>query len=354
MTNQEIKVLVIEALLNRDEWTKQVPSSDTEYRTRCPFCGDSEHSLNTGHLYIRIDTTDNSPMVYNCVRCGEYSGIVTSDTLSDLGIGNQQLCECVDKLNKTADKQKVSEYINGIKMRYFEYHIPEEIHWDKVAYVEKRLGLSFTETMVYDSKIITSVKDFLVENKVKTIMLKKQDMQTLEDKYIGFLSYGNSHILFRCIDERSNLLRWIKYPITRESKDNKIFYSMQGDIDILGTDTITINLAEGVLDIISARYNLGYDASNSIYIAVGGKGFRNILSYLVELGFVGSNIRINIFSDNDEMFNKKAHVYTNIEFFEKSLYRIRHYFGPICIYYNMKGKDIGVPKQDIKLTKTRL
>ena len=61
MTNTEIKESMIRALFNRGEYIKQV--NDSEYRIRCPFCGDSMKNYNTGHMYIRINPCDNYPMV---------------------------------------------------------------------------------------------------------------------------------------------------------------------------------------------------------------------------------------------------------------------------------------------------
>ena len=53
MTVRDTKIQMIEALLNRGEWIQEVNSS--EFRTRCPFCGDSQKNYNTGHLYIHIN-----------------------------------------------------------------------------------------------------------------------------------------------------------------------------------------------------------------------------------------------------------------------------------------------------------
>ena len=37
--------IMIDALYERGEWIKQV--NNVEYRTRCPYCGDSKKSMNT-------------------------------------------------------------------------------------------------------------------------------------------------------------------------------------------------------------------------------------------------------------------------------------------------------------------
>ena len=78
-----VKRDMIEALFNRGDYIRQV--NDIEYRTRCPFCGDSQKNFNTGHLYIRINVEDNFPIVYNCFKCNE-SGIVGSEFLNVMDI----------------------------------------------------------------------------------------------------------------------------------------------------------------------------------------------------------------------------------------------------------------------------
>ena len=78
MTVRDTKIQMIEALLNRGEWIQEVNSS--EFRTRCPFCGDSQKNINTGHLYLRINPDDNLPIVYNCFKCPA-KGILKNDDL---------------------------------------------------------------------------------------------------------------------------------------------------------------------------------------------------------------------------------------------------------------------------------
>ena len=76
MGNREIKIAIIEYLMNRDVFTQKV--SGIQIRTRCPFCGDSQKNINTGHLYLRINPDDNLPIVYNCFKCPA-KGILKND-----------------------------------------------------------------------------------------------------------------------------------------------------------------------------------------------------------------------------------------------------------------------------------
>jgi hypothetical protein len=198
------------------------------------------------------------------------------------------------------------------------------------------------------------LRDFCILNKIKKLTCSDQIAFKLEEKYVGFLSYGNSHILFRDITDTEEY-RWIKYPISTESSANRIFYSMQSEIDIFTEEEITINLAEGVLDILSANYNLGYSEPNTLNICVSGRYYDSLILFLVNMGFVGSNITINIFADNDYNYNKNnKNNATTIEYYQKILNHYKHLFGKINVWYNLMSKDIGVPRDKIKLKKYQL
>lgn len=351
MTNIETKQDMIQALFNRGEYIKQV--NDVEYKTRCPFCGDSQKNFNTGHLYIRIGIEDNFPMVYNCFKCNEH-GIINQEFLNLMDINDINLKSSIVMLNKTSDKLKAHKFINGDKTIIFNYERPEVKRCKKIEYIENRLGITLNNQDINRLKIITSLREFLILNEIKSITCDNITAHKIEDHYIGFLTFGASHILFRDITEKEEY-RWIKYPITEESKQCRAFYSMEAEVDIFSKDKLIINLSEGILDTASAYLNLGYDEANTMNIAVCGKHYISILSKLVNMGFVGDNIILNIFADNDKDFNKnKNNQPTTIDFFKNNLKKMKHLYGEVNIYYNTISKDIGVPRQNISLKKYRL
>lgn len=351
MSNKDTKLDLIEALKSRDIYFRQV--NKVEFRTRCPFCGDSSKNLNTGHFYIRIDPEDNLPVVYNCFKCNE-KGILTADTLSALEVDNVDLKSNLYTLNKTSDKVDNKNFYGEVKTVYFDYELPEPKDKKKIEYLNKRLGLTFTNEDYKNMKLITSLRDFLLLNNIKTISAPPEIIRRLEDHFIGFLSYGNSHILFRDITEKDQF-RWLKYPITEESRQNRLFYVMATTIDVLSKEPITINLAEGVFDALSVCYNLGFDSPNTMNISVSGKFYERLLLFLIDLGLVGSNITINIFSDNDSEFGKKkGNESTTIGYYRKKFQNFKHLYGEINVYYNTIGKDVGVPRDEICLKRYKL
>ena len=200
---------------------------------------------------------------------------------------------------------------------------------------------------------VNSAEESLILNNIKSITCDNRWAHIIEYHYVGFLTFGASHILFRDITEKEEY-KWIKYPITQESKQCQAFYSIESEVDIFTDEKIIINLSEGILDITSAYLNLGYNESNTMNIAVCGKHYVGILSKLVNMGFVGENIILNIFADNDKTFNNKNNKPTTIEYFKKVLNKMKHLYGEVNIYYNTISKDIGVPRQEISLQKYRL
>ena len=353
MTNKEIKEDFIQALFSRPGiWTRKV--NDTEYRTRCPFCGDSMKNPNTGHFYIKVNVNDNYPIQCYCFLCEE-GGVLQPSTLSLLDIDDVSLKSEMSTMNKTSDKVDKKGMINNVEMKTFDYDLPEITLGPKTKYIEDRLGIhGFQKEEFQKMKVITSLRDFLLTNNIKRITCKTMIANKLEDHYVGFLSYGNSHILFRDITNKEEL-SWVKYPITPESGANRIFYSMQSEIDLFTSEEIIINLAEGVMDILSASYNLGYNGPNILNICVSGKYYDSLILFLVSMGFVGSNITINIFADNDAVFNNKnQNKTTSLTYYQKMLEKYKCLFGNVYVYYNLKYKDIGCHRDDIKLQKFKI
>lgn len=354
MTNSEIKKAFIDALYNRGGYIKQV--GDAEYRLRCPICGDSSTNMNKARFYIRIDPDDNLPMLYKCFKC-QAKGIVDEEIISLLEIDDMNLKSSIVGLNKTSDTLSSHKILlKSDKLIMFDYKLPTEQRWDnKINYVRDRLGCDITQEDVTNMKMITSLWDFIELNDIKELSFEKSMCKLLESRYLGFLSFGSSYILFRDVSGKPTEMPWIKYPITKESKKSKVFYSIASDIDIFSKDDITINLAEGVMDILSAYKNLGYNKPNTMNIAVGGQLYSSVLQSLIGLGFVGSNIHLNIFSDNDEEYNNEGNAnITDLNFFNNILKTKKYLYKDVNIYYNRMGKDIGCKKDMIKLKSYRL
>lgn len=355
MHNQQNKIQLREAIKeycqSEDSYYREV--DDQRALIRCPFCGDSSN-LHHAHCYIIFNTDNDYKPGFICHKCGEH-GAVTEDFLTALGLSDANTKALVSGINSTSRKRAKNGYGDETELNVFEYKRPPVIRGRKTKYIEDRLGRAFTDQELVTCKTITSLHQFLVLNKISAEEYRYPlwQMNILERDYVGFLTYGNSHILLRDITG-THELSWVKYPISSESSKNRVIYTLETALDPYETRSITINIGEGVMDIISVAYNLGYNKENTLNVCITGNHYEQFLIFLIDLGFIGSNVNINIFPDNDAAFNQKAKKKTDLYYFQKLFRKAKYLFGDIYVYYNIIGKDCGVPRDQIKLKKFKL
>ena len=355
MSNQQIKINLKAAIKEHceEEGSYYREVDDRRILIRCPFCGDSTNPRHA-HLYIVLNIENNYNPGYICHKCGEH-GAVNEDFLTMLDIANPNLKAELHVLNKTSERRSHNGYTEETKMEYFDYKIPMIRRGSKTAYLEERLGRSFSDQELKDCKVITSLYDFMTQNQIpeNEYRYPAWQMNILERDYLGFLTYGNSHILLRDITNTHDL-SWLKYPITLQSAENNVIYTLAAELDPLSPKPIIINICEGVMDIVSVCYNLGYDKPGTLNVCITGNHYEKFILFLINLGLVGSNITINIFADNDAVFNPKAKRKTTLPYFQKVFRKAKYLFGSIYVYYNVIGKDCGVPRDKIRLQKNRI
>ena len=311
------------------------------------MCGDSRTTLNTGHLYILVQPDTDYKMVYYCQKCQEH-GIVGAELVSMLD-GDQDLLKSVSTINKDG---KITKKMHETTFTVHDVNIPDIVapaYMKKIRYVENRLGINIDSSLMKDLKMIVSPYDFLVMNDIKTLQYKKNMMNRLERDYVGFLSAGNSHILFRDITDTYEF-PWLKYPIFPESKLNHVFYTYSGMVDIFTKDTITVNLSEGVMDAVGIKQHFYKDATQDINIAVCGKNYYAVIKWLVSMGILGSNVTMNFYLDNDSQYgNGKDDSLPSIV-----LERATSLYGNVYQYKNLIGKDYGVCKEKIMVDRKKI
>ena len=312
------------------------------YLTRCPFCGDSRSTAHTGHLYILIKPDTNYRMVYYCQKCQEH-GTVGHELITMLD-GDDDVLNCITNINKTAVS---APNVKDVGFHSFESVLPDTVgpnYVRKIRYIENRLGISIDDQLRKDLKIIVSPYDFLVANDIKDIRYKKNMMNCLERDYVGFLSTGGSHILFRDVTG-THEFSWLKYPIYPESKYNHVFYSYSGDIDIFTKETTTINLSEGVMDAIGIKQHFYKENCNDVNIAVCGRNYYAIIKWLVSKGIYGSRVDINFYLDNDAQYNNGK----ELRLPDVLIDRTKALFGRVAVHKNLIGKDYGVTRDKIMI-----
>ena len=129
---------------------------------------------------------------------------------------------------------------------------------------------------------------------------------------------------------------------------------MSKELNLFEDREITINLSEGVMDAIGVAYHFGYKDANALNIATTNKYYDSMMFRLVDMGFIGSHITVNIWSDNDDDFNNKKSNNTSTEYYRNIIGKYKPLFKEINIYHNIKSKDYGVRKDNIILKKERL
>lgn len=348
MSSTDLKLEVREKLLS--ELDVAYPVQHHLVVVRCPFCGDGR-TPNKGHMYIKLDTSrEDEPILYMCQKCTE-SGILTPSIMRTLGLNdlgvNSNLMEFNTRVKKNRRK------VLGIKDNSYDFITPrpdpnDPYNIKKLTYINSRLGLHLTFDDWVKYKTIFNLAHFFKVNRIENMTVNLNRARLLNTNYVGLLTVRNDFINFRNLYEDSNL-RYDKYRIFDELDNSRKFYTIPNEIDLLTTETITINMAEGTFDIHGVFHHImNGETHNQIYVAVCGSAFTSVLKYFIQMGVIG-NVVVNIFSDNNHKLN----------FYKPMKKELSQWVREFNVYYNTildkKGKsDYGVPKEQIEIVKTRL
>ena len=174
-------------------------------------------------------------------------------------------------------------------------------------------------------------------NHIEKLYGNQEHLKALQTDHVGFLSARNDFINFR--DMTGNHQRYYIYKIKRDLDTTGKFYIMPNKIDPFNNDLKTINIAEGVFDILGIYYHLmDRHDYNMVYAAINGSGYLNVIKYILEQGLL-CDVNINLFSDADRP----------PDYYRKMITTIAPFVNDIRLFYNSIGKDYGVKKNEIKL-----
>lgn len=311
---------------------------------RCPSCGDSRKSRDHGHLHIRIDLRNDNPLIYHCFRCDEFKGIFNSSILRELDLYDNNLSSSLIQYNNSSIRKiKKSLRLKNNKLDIKNPNVKDtKLAEDKRKYLNERLGVDLSFQEWTELKVVFNLIELLMENNLKEFTSAKETIMSLHANYVGFLTTANEFVNCRCIYPEGQ--RYYKYTLKEIIGDTKKMYIIPTEVDLLSTEKITINIAEGVFDILGIYLNLSDNHERQIYSAVCGCGFQTVVTYFIQSGLFGDNVRVNLFSDKDK----------DKLFYNKLVEQISPFVGEIYLYYNAKGKDYGVPKEEIELLETRI
>ena len=333
MDNKEFKRDLIQEIL---ETVSPSSYKNNELSVRCPFCGDSVKHATSTHLNILINPDDDKPLVFRCLRCNS-SGIFNGTTLTMLGIYAGTSSVNIERYNRlSCKKHGLTVNKKGLNIKIPEVKITDNVLM-KHRYLEKRLGLKIDIEEAISNKIIYDFLGTLKYNHIDKVYGTQEQLKALQNDHIGFLSARNDFINFR--DISGNHKRYYIYKILRNFDSTGKFYIMPTNIDPFNDDMKTINIAEGVFDILGLYYNIfNKYRYNTVYAAINGSGYLNVIKFILEQGLL-CDVNINIFSDND----RSPDYYTNM------VKTLLPFVNDIRLFYNDIGKDYGVPVNQIKL-----
>lgn len=320
-------------------------SSKTELMIRCPFCGDSRRDKLHTHFYIQ----NKSPYKYYCQRCNAkgylnnvFFNAVEFDDEDTIILVNKQTKAFFKNTSVTRENLDSLEKILDLKYPKFDL---SGIFGKKKSYVEERLKIDLTKKDLLKYKMINSIVDLVVLNKIKNIIAEEKLFEFIEnndDEMVSFLSYDNSHVISRFYDGNHDR-RYHTLNLMRPHDLGYKIFTIENEINLFEPE-IEVVMAEGWFDIVSVYHNFYKEKDNTkrIFVAVNGKYYNLIPNLINRLGFL--NLSLHIYSD--------AEISPEIYRYMLNMKRI----DGLTLSYNTFGKekDFGVSKDKIKIKNIKL
>jgi hypothetical protein len=334
----EIKNQIIELL-------KTLPvcvpnSSRTQWVVRCPYCGDSSNQSHA-HLSIKINTSDDSPIVYRCLKCDTH-GLLNDTVLEEIGlpIDSDMRNDLKEVIKHTA---KINKYTDTDLEKYIIPAIPPSpITKSKLDYLNNRLGTHINEAEAHELKLILDFEKFIDVNGITFPDKKPSYIKFINYNFIGSLSYNNNLIVFRNLYDKADQ-RFIKLKLNPSNINPGTFYSIPNSIDLMYTNDIKIHIAEGVFDILSIYKNVNKsNLKDNFYFAACGFGYLTTLKTAIMAG-LNTGLNVHLWIDNDKTDDDEMKILracnSSIGAWYKNVYFHRNTFP--------NEKDFGVPLEKI-------
>ena len=297
------------------------------------------------HMYIGYPR-DGKPLSYYCQRCN-VGGYVNNKFFKTFNIHDINLrSDVIRTLMNEIGSNKVSLNRNGSYVRfdnnydYDQYKDVEdfkEFYKDKIEYLNARFKTDVTKNGFLNTyRIVLSPYDFLKDRMVIKEERDQYNLLNWDENYVGFVSSDGSMITMRLVNNDLKIRRYHVYHIKETTQVQ--FYSVSNEIDIL--KPITINMCEGVFDIINLSRIEKFNPPNTLNIAVLGKDYANKLEALIEiLGSPFAIKRINIYSDQE----------VKVNFYKKVLGNVKYLKNKIKLYKSVDTEDYGEMQESFTL-----
>ena len=311
------KIKILDAIREKSIFFKKV--SPIRYRMRCPFCGDSQKDMNTGHMYLKCEMDPISPILYYCFKANcQAKGVVDEEFLKLMDIDPNKVggIDEVRRHNKLSSYRKSTNIDVGIPYKGKQYE-----------YLQYRLNIPFDIEELSKFKIIWDVDKFksLLPNRLQHRIVSAEEG-------ISFLSTDQLSIMTRFYQPKTT--PWLKQRL--DNSEDKILYTIKSDVDLFSEEPITIFIAEGIITLISVYHN--FKMENSVYIATLGARYDDGIVFLIDKGIYGENVNIHLYVDNNITI---SHVKSTVK-------KYRWLYNEIVVFQNMRADDFGVPSSQIE------
>lgn len=281
--------------------------SNIQFRLKdCPKCGDRKW-----HCYIKIDSSDDGPMLFNCFKCNSH-GIVDKAFIDGIGVLNTSNIV----IPKFAGGRKLN-IGTTISTKIPDISVTDMDNISGVCeYINSRIGHypSLTELQYfhYIGNPRKYAMDYLGDDNISIIKNRLWFQMT------------NGNIVGRYTSDAEP--RWLKYKTTRCKQSG--LYRITLPIDLY--KPINVIISEGIMDSIGLFYNY-HGCENNIYISVLSSDYRKGIKYAIDKGIFGESVNVKIFLDSD--------INPNRVMIDRNTQQI---FRRIEIYQNSIDKDYGV------------
>lgn len=292
-------------------------------------------------MYISVATPHN----FYCQRCNA-TGLLSRDLIGVLlNDTDHDWVRTIQKgtkkfLQDTNIKASAITSFDKLKqMKYPRYQMDSERFRSKKGYLEERLGVSLLREDMKRFKVVNSVLDTLVLNKVENVLRNDRIMDVVDkydDEMLGYLTTDASHLLSRYTNDNHER-RYYAINLFDPIAVGKKLYTIESQVDLLAPE-VNLVLAEGFFDItgVYSHFYREKDNTSRIFGAINGRGFSQFIYAIFSTGLL--NINLDIYADND----------INVDAFKRML-PIRR-LRKITLHYNQHSdeKDFGVPLKKIK------
>lgn len=306
-------------------------TANTEVYVRCPNCGDSQKNRRGAHLYIKMAP----PFSFYCQKCG-FHGVLNGDVLGKLGIYDNDLLLRIREANKG---RGINNNVRTAKPgdQIIDYKDSDtDCAKASLDYFNSRFGVEETaETLNDRFKAILDPAAFLRK-------LRKTNLNSRFDfsRSIGFVSSDGKYMICRDNSGQQEL-RYSNVALSDDENKSKI-YNIKTPVNLM-QDEITLAIAEGIFDAIGLYYKRFKDSQNVIVAAACGKSYEQVIDTYLRKGFL--NLSIEIYSDQD----------VGIQFYRDMRRKSKIIAAnKMSVFYNAKGKDCGVPADQIELRRASL